>query len=96
MDRHNRNLSISTIARAHLAACLTTPWLFLDDFGKNEWSPAFESQLFQILDHRKNHRLPLVYSSNAHPSDFSLTISSLNAAPIIGRLLDRTTILELA
>ena len=94
-DRSHRERSISILAREHLAECLTAPWLFLDDLGKNEWTPAFESQFFQILDHRKNHRLPIVFSSNAHPEAFSQLISGLNASPIIGRLLDRTTLLDL-
>lgn len=94
-DRGHRERAVSLLAREHLADCLHASWLFLDDLGKNEWSPAFESQLFQILDHRKNHRLPLVFSSNAHPEEFSHVISALNAAPIIGRLLDRTTLLDL-
>jgi hypothetical protein len=94
-DRNSREREVSSNAREHLADCLHAPWLFIDDFGKNEWSPAFESQLFQILDHRKNHLLPTVYTSNAHPEEFSQIISPLNASPIIGRLLDSTTILNL-
>lgn len=94
-DRNHRLYDVAGPARAHLADCKHAAWLFLDDLGKNDWSPAFESQFFQILDHRKNYRLPLVFSSNAHPSAFSQLISSVNASPIIGRLLDRTTIIDL-
>ncbi len=95
-DRNHRERTVSLTARAHLEDCLHGGWLFLDDLGKNEWTPAFESQLFQILDHRKNHRLPLVFSSNCHPEGFSQLISGLNSAPIIGRLLDRTTLIDLS
>lgn len=94
-DRYSRDRQISTTAREHLEECKRTPWLFLDDFGKNEWSPAFESQLFQILDHRMNHQLPTVWSANTHPEDFAPCLSPLNAWPIIGRLLDRCTLLDL-
>jgi hypothetical protein len=94
-DRKNRLEGVAAMARDHLADCLRAPWLFLDDFGKNEWNAAFESQLFQILDHRKNHFLPTVYSSNAHPEEFSQVISAFNARPIIGRMLENTTILNL-
>jgi DNA replication protein DnaC len=94
-DRNSRDRSISTIAREHLSECLNVPWLFLDDLGKNEWGPSFESQLFQILDHRIGYRLTTVWSANAHPEGFSQVISPLNAWPIIGRLVDRTTLLEL-
>ena len=94
-DRYSRDRHVSTAARELLSDCLKTPWLFLDDLGKNEWSPAFESQLFQILDHRVNHQLTTVWSANAHPEDFAPMISPLNAWPIIGRLLDRCTLLDL-
>lgn len=85
----------AVLARQHLAECLHAPVLFIDDLGKNEWTGAFESQFFQILDHRKNHRLPTIYSSNAHPEAFSLVLSDLNREPIIGRLLDRVTLIDL-
>ncbi len=94
-DRKDRDKSISQVARDHLKSCKYAGWLFLDDLGKNEWGSAFESQLFQILDFRKNNHLPVVYSSNAHPEAFSQVLSPLNASPIIGRLLDRTTLLDL-
>lgn len=94
-DRNSRDCSISAVAREHLADCLNVPWLFLDDLGKNEWGSSFESQLFQILDHRIGYRLPIVWSANAHPEEFSQVISLHNAWPIIGRLLDRTTLLDL-
>lgn len=94
-ERKSGDRQLATLAREHLADCLHAPWLFIDDLGKNEWPPAFESQFFQILDHRKNHRLPIVYSSNAHPDQFSLVLSDLNREPIIGRLKDRTTIIHM-
>jgi DNA replication protein DnaC len=92
-DRSSRERTIAALARDHLQDCLIAPWLFLDDLGKNEWSPAFESQLFQLLDHRKNHRLPVIYSANVHPEGLALLISDPNREPIIGRLTDRTTLL---
>jgi len=94
-DRKNRDVSIQACAREHLEDCKHAGWLFLDDLGKNEWTPGFESQFFQLLDHRKNYRLPLVYSSNAKPDEFSQMISKMNAWPIIGRLSDRTTLIDL-
>lgn len=94
-DRQSREREISALAREHLRECLTVPWLFLDDLGKNEWSPTFESQLFQILDHRLNHHLPTAWTANDHPESFHPLISPLNASPIIGRLLDRCTVMDL-
>lgn len=94
-ERKSGDRQLAALAREHLSDCLHAPWLFIDDLGKNEWPAAFESQFFQILDHRKNHRLPIVYSSNAHPDQFSLVLSDLNREPIIGRLKDRTTLIHM-
>jgi DNA replication protein DnaC len=94
-DRSNKDRQIATMAREHLADCLHAGVLVLDDLGKNEWTNAFESQFFQILDHRKNHKLPLLFSSNAHPEQFSMCLSDLNREPIIGRLQDRTTLVQI-
>jgi hypothetical protein len=94
-DRKSKHDQERALAREHLAECLNSGWLFVDDLGKNEWGVAFESQFFKILDYRKNHRMPVVYSSNAHPSEFSQVLSRLNSAPIIGRLLDRVTLIDL-
>ena len=95
IERKSGDRQLAALAREHLSDCLHAPWLFIDDLGKNEWPAAFESQFFQILDHRKNHRLPIVYSSNAHPDAFSLVLSDLNREPIIGRLKDRTTLIHM-
>lgn len=94
INLRSRERQIQQTARDHLAECQSSPWLVIDDLGNNEWSPAFESQLFTILDYRKNHRLPIAYSSNAHPAEFHGSISSVNPAALIGRLLDRTSIFD--
>lgn len=94
MNLRSRERNIQVTAREHIAECLTTPWLILDDLGNNEWSPAFESQLFTILDHRKNYCLPIAYSSNAAPQEFHQLITSVNPAALIGRLIDGTTFFD--
>lgn len=94
-DRKSFDAGERALAREHLRACRHASWLFVDDLGKNEWTLRFEIQLFQILDHRKAHGLPIVYSSNVHPEQFSQVISAANAVPIIGRLLDRTLMIDL-
>lgn len=95
-DRKSSDRNIATMAREHLSECQHAPILIIDDLGKNEWSAKFESQLFQILDHRKNFRLPLLYSSNSHPEQLSLLLSDQSREPTIGRLVDRTTIIEIS
>jgi hypothetical protein len=90
----SRDRNVQRLAEEHLGDCMTAGWLILDDLGNNEWSPAFESRLFMILDYRKNNRLPIAYSSNTHPTAFMQCITSVNPAALIGRLLDRTSLFD--
>jgi DNA replication protein DnaC len=90
----SRNHRIQAAAMEHLADCLHAPYLFIDDLGKNEWGREFEGQFFTILDHRQNFRMPIIWSSNAHPEEFSQVLSDLNRGPIIGRLIERTDIFD--
>lgn len=94
VNRRSRERRQSIGAIEHFQDCMSAPYLVIDDLGNNEWCPAFESQLFTILDHRKNHRLPVLWSSNAHPEKFHLSITSVNPAALIGRLLDRTNTVD--
>ncbi len=91
MNLRSRERNIQATAREHLAECISSPWLVIDDLGNNQWSQDFESQLFTILDHRKNYCLPTAYSSNAQPEEFYPLITSVNPAALIGRLIDRTS-----
>lgn len=90
----SRDRNVQRLAEEHLGECMTCGWLMLDDLGNNEWSPAFESRLFMILDYRKNNRLPIAYSSNTHPTGFHSAITSVNAAALIGRLIDRADLFD--
>ena len=94
-DQRYASRHISTLAREHLDECLRAQWLFIDDLGKNEWPKSFEAYFFQLIDHRKNYRKPIIYSSNQHPEAMGLLISDNYREPIVGRLLERTTILTL-
>lgn len=82
-------------AREHLMDCQYAPVLVIDDIGKNTWGDRFERHFFTILDHRRNFRLPVLWSANVHPEGFSQVITAANAGPIIGRLMDRTAIFDL-
>jgi hypothetical protein len=96
IDRNSRNSRADAErARATIDHCRLAPWLFFDDLGKNDWPASMETCFFQLLDYRKNHRLPLIYSSNASPEALGILLSDLNRDPIISRLLDRTTVINL-
>ncbi len=95
-DRNMREPEIYRPARMHLDSILTSGWLFIDDLGKQgDWTQTFESVLFETLDYRITHRLATVISSNSAPDEFHLAISSANAGPIISRLNDRATIINM-
>jgi len=95
IERHHQDRETQNAAREHRQAALKSQWLFVDDIGKADFSPSFESDFFELLDHRKTHRLTTVFSSNVHPEEFALCLSRVNAEPIIGRLLDRVTLIDL-
>ena len=94
INLRSRDKNLMIVAREHFQGCMSAPYLVIDDLGNNEWCAAFESQLFTILDHRKNRRLPVLWSSNAHPQAFHTCITSVNSAALIGRLLDGTGTLD--
>lgn len=92
--RRSPDQAVRVAAREHLEDCMRTSFLVLDDLGKNEWGNAFESTLFTILDHRKNYRLPILWSSNVHPEQLHTCLSSANSGAIIGRLIDRCRVVD--
>lgn len=94
-DRSARDSIRATLAAEHLAACRHSSVLIIDDIGKNTWGPSMERHFFSLLDHRKNHQLPILWSANCHPEEMAVSLSKHNAAPIIGRLIDRTEIIDL-
>lgn len=84
-DRH-----IKAEASDYFRTCKRVAVLILDDFGKNTWTPTVERNLFSLIDHRKTHDLPVLWSSNTHPLDIGKSgeLSRDRAAPLIGRLLE--------
>jgi DNA replication protein DnaC len=81
-------------AAAYFKECKRTPILVLDDFGKNTWTPMVEKNLFSLIDHRKTHDLPVLWSANTHPVEILRTgeLSRDRGAPLIGRILEASNI----
>jgi hypothetical protein len=77
-------------ANRYLARCKHCGILVLDDLGKNTWNPTVERHLFSVLDHRKTHDLPVLWSANTSPLEILATgnLSRDRGAPLIGRLLE--------
>jgi len=59
------------------------PLLVLDDFGKQSTTSWAEEKLFQIINHRYNHQLPTVFTTNCSLDEISSPISSRFADPKI-------------
>lgn len=59
------------------------PLLILDDLGKQSTSPWAEEKLYQIINHRYNHQLPTVVTTNCALDEIDSPISSRFADPNI-------------
>ncbi len=60
------------------------PLLILDDLGKQSTTPWAEEKLYQIINHRYNHQLPTVVTTNCSLDEIDSPISSRLADPKIG------------
>lgn len=81
-------------AQAYLSRCRRTDVLIFDDLGKNTWTPGIERHLFGLIDHRKTHDLPVLWSANTSPLQMLATgqLSQDRGAPLMGRLLEASKI----
>jgi len=81
-------------ALGYFRACKAAGILVIDDFGKNTWTPAVERHLFGVIDHRKTHDLPILWSANSSPLEILATnqLTKDRGAPLIGRLLEASKI----
>jgi DNA replication protein DnaC len=59
------------------------PLLILDDLGKQSTTPWAEEKLYQIINHRYNHQLPTVVTTNCSLDEIDSPISSRFADPKI-------------
>lgn len=86
--------SVVAEARAYFRQVKSSAILVLDDLGKNTWNPSMERYLFDVVDHRKTHDLPILWTSNTHPIDIlkSGDLTKDRAGALIGRLLEASRI----
>ncbi|MGD9115785.1 MAG: ATP-binding protein [Dehalococcoidia bacterium] len=59
------------------------PLLILDDMGKQSTTPWAEEKLYQIINHRYNHQLPTVVTTNCDLGEIDSPVSSRLADPKI-------------
>lgn len=81
-------------SRTYLRRCKSASILVLDDLGKNTWTPTLERHLFDVIDRRKTHDLPVLWSANTHPVELlrSGQLTKDRAGALIGRLLEASRI----
>ena len=95
-DLRSDEKPIVSAARSYLRRCKTSGVMVLDDLGKNTWTPTLERHLFDVIDHRKTHDLPVLWTANTHPLDLlhSGQITQDRAGALIGRLLEASQIVK--
>lgn len=81
-------------AQRYLRKCKRAPILVLDDIGKNTWTPTLERHFFTIIDHRKTHDLPVLWTANTSPMEIlaSGQLTRDRGAPLMGRLIEASKI----
>jgi DNA replication protein DnaC len=66
------------------------PLLILDDLGTESATPWAREKLYQLLNHRYNHRLPTVVTSNLKPDAIEPRIYSRLCDPACGTVITIT------
>jgi hypothetical protein len=93
-DTRSDSRQIRSESSEYFRECRSASILVLDDFGKNTWTPTVERNLFSLIDYRGTHDLPVLWSANTHPKEIfrSGELSKDRSAPLIGRILESSTI----
>jgi DNA replication protein DnaC len=59
------------------------PLLIMDDLGKQSTTPWAQEKLYQVINHRYNHQLPTVVTTNCSLDEIDSPVSSRLADPKI-------------
>ena len=88
-DRY-KNFKTRSDAQQELSALKYSPYLVMDDLGKQAWTNAIEEIFFAMIDHRYSHNLPTWFSCNTHPQNMLMEgqFSRDRGAAIVGRILE--------
>ncbi|MEO5713588.1 MAG: hypothetical protein ABIT37_08860 [Luteolibacter sp.] len=74
----------------------TGNFLLIDDLGKQRNTPAVTSELFSIVDHRHAQNLPTIWTANSPPEGIVSGMAEDMAAPLVGRLRECSTIINIS
>jgi DNA replication protein DnaC len=93
-DQWHDNNQAKAMAEDTLARCRRTKVLLLDDLGKQKMTERSELELFDLLEHRSSHELPIIWTANAAKGDLRKMLSSDRGEPILRRLSEFTNIIN--
>ena len=93
-DQWHDNPEAKAKAEETLDRCRRTKVLLLDDLGKNKMTERAELELFDLLEHRTSHELPVIWTANAGREALKQMLSSDRGEPILRRLAEFTKIIN--
>jgi DNA replication protein DnaC len=85
-----KNKALERIRKAY-----TCNILLLDDLGKGRLPATAEELLYDLIDERTERGLPVIWTSNAGADQLNSMLSSDRGQPIIRRLAEFSTIVNL-
>lgn len=91
-DQWHDDPQAKALAEDTLTRCRRTKVLLLDDLGKNKMTERAELELFDLLEHRTSHELPVIWTANAGRETLKQMLSSDRGEPILRRLAEFTKI----
>lgn len=93
-DQWHDDNQAKALAEDMLTRCRRTKVLLLDDLGKQKMTDRSELELFDLLEHRSSHELPIIWTANAAKGDLRKMLSSDRGEPILRRLSEFTKIIN--
>lgn len=78
-------------AASRIQQCHHASHLLLDDLGKGKLTDRAEAELYDLIEHRSAHRLPLILTTNL-PVMHLPWCSTDRGAAIVGRILDNSSV----
>lgn len=93
-DQWHDNNQAKALAEDTLTRCRRTKVLLLDDLGKAKMTERAELELFDLLEHRSSHELPIIWTANAERGALKQMLSPDRGEPILRRLSEFTKIIK--
>ena len=93
-DQWHDDAQTKALAEDTLTRCRRTKVLLLDDLGKAKMTERSELELFDLLEHRSSHELPVIWTANAERGALKQMLSSDRGEPILRRLSEFTKVVR--